>query len=120
MASYIPTLPPRTPSDACRADFYLADSIDGAYDEQYVDACEPDDTGNGTACCTCPAGAECAKGSTIETISVRPHYYRHSLQSAQVLKCPQEWACPGDNDDSESDDEEGSEEGDEYNPCAKG
>ena len=109
------------PSDACRTDFYLAASANGEYDEQYVDKCEADGTGNNTACCTCPTGADCAEGSTIETIAVFPHYYRHSLQSAQVLECPQKFACPGDSNDDEGDDDgQGEEEDDEYNPCAKG
>ena len=120
------TAPRTTTSDACRADFYLAASVDGSYDEQYVDKCEADTTGNGTACCTCPVGAECEEGSTIETIKLRARYYRHSLQTPQVLECPEPWACPGDVDgDDEGDDgtsgaDDDNEEEEEYDPCAKG
>jgi len=77
-----------------------------------VDDCEADDTGNGTACCTCPTGATCAVGSTIETIKVNQKYYRHGTQTPQVLKCLQKQACIGDpvGDDDEV----------ERNPCAEG
>ena len=64
------------PSDACRAEFYLAASADGAFDEQYVDKCEVDATGNSSACCSCPIGALCAESSTIESIKVERNYYR--------------------------------------------
>ena len=67
-----PPPPTPTPSDVCREDYYLADSVDGAYDKTYVDKCQADDTGNGTACCSCPPGADCAEGSTIDTIMVLP------------------------------------------------
>ena len=65
-------LPPPSPSDACREDYYLADSVDGFYDKTYVDKCQADDTGGGNACCSCPQGADCAEGSNIETIAVLP------------------------------------------------
>ena len=96
--------------------------MDHSHDKKYVDKCEADTTGNGTACCTCPDGAECEEGSTIETIKLRPSFYRHSPQTPQVLACTESWACPGELDDDDEGDDDGAVEEDEdiYNPCAEG
>lgn len=47
---------------------------------------------NGT-CSPCPTGAECKQGTTLETLSLEPGFWRASESSAAVIKCPYEASC---------------------------
>ena len=79
--------------------YYLATTPTGKFDKEYVECdANRDSTGSlaeGNACCSCPTGAICKEGSSVETIDVLPKYYRHAPTSPQVLECPHKPACIG-------------------------
>ena len=50
---------------------------------------------NGTNCVTCPDNFICEKGSTIETLALRPHYWRESKTTLNIYKCKNYFACKG-------------------------
>ena len=50
---------------------------------------------NGTNCVTCPDNFICKKGSTIETLSLQPHYWRESKTTLNIYKCKNYFACKG-------------------------
>ena len=45
------------------------------------------------ACCSCPDGAICNKGATIETILVDAGFWRAGPKTAEVWDCGHESAC---------------------------
>ena len=88
-----PSLPPRSPT--------------GAKDKSFVGECVEDTQGSENACCECVddfatrllTGTNCVEGTevakTIETLELRPGFYRYNRRSLQVLECSSPaWCTP--------------------------
>ena len=54
-------------------------------------------TTDGKNCFDCPAHADCATGTTLETLGVHPGYWRTNPTSPKLKRCFRESACVGGN-----------------------